>query len=83
MPFTYKTIYIPSSEIKPKSAFSGTLPEFNGDQLSRDVQAALVEMENEGYKLHSMSPMQTAKLYMGSLAYNYTDGVLLIFEKMN
>ncbi|MFN7118126.1 MAG: hypothetical protein ACK4TA_15105 [Saprospiraceae bacterium] len=82
MAFTYKTLFIPSSEIKPKSAFSTALPEVNGDQLTRDVQAALVEMENEGYKLHSMSPVQSAKLYMSSFAYSYTDGILLIFEKI-
>jgi hypothetical protein len=83
MPFTYKTLYIPTAEVKPKSAFSGALPEINGDQLSRDVEAALLEMENEGYRLHTMTPLQSAKLYMSSFAYSYTDGVLLVFEKTN
>lgn len=81
MAFTYKTLYIPSSEIKVKSTFSYVLPEVNGDQLARDIQAALVEMENEGYKLHSMSPVQSAKLHMSTYAYSFTDGILLVFEK--
>lgn len=81
MPFNYKTLYIPSSAIKPKSSFSGALPEINGDQLARDVQATLVEMENEGYRLHSMSPVQSAKLHMSAYTYSFTDGILLIFEK--
>ncbi len=75
MAFLYKTLFIPCDEIKAKSAFSAQLPEINGDQLARDVQAALLEMEHEGYRLHSMSPVQSAN--------NYTDGMLLIFEKMN
>ena len=83
MSYSYKTLFIPSQEVKPKSAFSTALPEINGDQLARDVQAALLEMENGGYVLHSMSPVQSAKLYMSTYAYSFTDGVLLIFEKMN
>lgn len=81
MAFSYKTLYIPSAEIKPKSSFSTAIPEVNGDQLARDVEAALVEMEQQGYKLHSMSPIQSSKLYLSAYAYNFTDGVLLIFEK--
>lgn len=82
MPFTYKTKFIPVEEVKPKSAFSTLLPEINGDQLARDVQAILLEMEDEGYKLHTMTPVQSGKLYMSSFAYSYTDGVLLVFEKV-
>lgn len=83
MSLAYKTIFIPSDQIKPKSSFSTNLPEINGDQLARDVQAALVEMESEGYTLHSVTPVQSAKLYMSSFAYSHTDGVLLVFEKLN
>lgn len=82
MPFTYKTIYIPSPEVKNKSAFSTAMPELNGDQLARDVQAALLEMEHEGYKLHTMTPVTHGKMHMGSFAYSYTDGVLLVFQKV-
>ena len=81
MAFSYKTLFIPTAEIKPKSAFSAVLPEINGDQFARDIQATLEEMENEGYKLHSMSPVQSAKLYMSTYVYSFTDGMLLIFEK--
>ena len=79
MPFNYKTLYIPTDATKPKSSFSSALPEVNGDQLSRDVQAALEEME--GYRLHSMSPVQSTKLYLSTYLYGFTDGILLIFEK--
>ncbi len=81
MPFTYKTLYIPSTEVKNKSAFSTAFPELNGDQLARDVQATLLEMEHEGYKLHSVTPVNAGKLYYGSIGYTQTDGVLLIFQK--
>jgi len=81
MPFTYKTIYVPSPEVKNKSAFSTAIPELNGDQLARDVQATLLEMEHEGYKLHTMTPVTSGRMHMGSFAYSYTDGVLLIFQK--
>lgn len=81
MPFIYKTFYIPSAEVKPKSAFSTGLPQINGDQLARDVQATLVEMESEGYKLHSVSPVTNAKSHHGGFTYSYTDGILMIFQK--
>lgn len=82
MSYPYKTLYIPAPEMKPKSAFSADLPAFNGDQLSRDVEAALVEMESKGYKLHTLTAVQSSKLYMSTFVYNYTDGVLLVFEKV-
>ncbi len=81
MPFLYKTMYIPSTEIKNKSAFSTGIPELNGDQLARDVQAALLEMEQQGYQLHSITPVNAGKLYYGSIGYTQTDGVLLVFQK--
>jgi hypothetical protein len=83
MPFTYKTLYIPAPDMKPKSAFATSIPEFNGDQLARDVQAALLEMESQGYRLHTMTPVQSSRLYGGSIGYSFTDGVLLVFEKIN
>ncbi|MDX1939116.1 MAG: hypothetical protein SFU99_01110 [Saprospiraceae bacterium] len=81
MPYIYKTLYVPTAEVKAKSAFSATIPEVNGDQLARDVQATLLEMESEGYKLHSISPVTNSKTYYGSFAYSYTDGMLLVFQK--
>lgn len=83
MPFTYKTLFIPAPDMKLKGAFTTTLPEFNGDQLARDVQAALLEMDSEGYRLHTMTPVQSSRLYAGSVGYSFTDGVLLVFEKIN
>ncbi|GEM_PF-1348567 len=83
MSFTYKTLYIPAAQIKPKGTFSTAIGEVNGDELARDVQAALVEMEGAGYKLHTMTPIASGTLYMSSAAYSPTDGVLLVFEKVN
>jgi hypothetical protein len=83
MLFPYKTLYIPAPEIKSKSAFSTGLSDFNGDQLARDVQAALLEMASEGYTLHTTTAVHTSRMYMGSTAYSLTDGILLIFEKKN
>ncbi len=81
MPFTYKTIYIPTPETKPKSMFSAQIPELNGDQLARDVQATLIEQEAEGYYLYSITPVQSGRLYMSSMVYSHTDGVLMVFRK--
>lgn len=83
MSFNYKTLYIPTAEVKPKSAFSGMIPEANGDELARDIEAALVEMEAAGYKLHTMTPVTSSKMYMSAYVYGYTEGVLLVFEKLN
>lgn len=82
MPFTYKTIYVPAPELKSKSVFSSQPPELNGDQLARYVQATLLEMEAEGYRLHSLTPITSGRVHMSSMAYSHTDGVLLVFQKV-
>ncbi len=82
MPYSYKTVYVPTPELKNKSAFSTGLPEVNGDEISRLIQATLVEMEGEGFELQSVTPIIHSKLHMGSVTYSYVDGLMLIFKRV-
>lgn len=82
MPYNYKTIYVPAPELKNKSAFATSIPEVNGDEFARLIQATLVEMEGEGFEMHSMTPVLHGKTHMGSYAYSYTDGVILVFKRV-
>ena len=51
--------------------------EPNGDQLARDVQAAIIEKVTQGFGLFSTTPIQSN--YQS--VYPHTTGVLLIFKK--
>lgn len=82
MPYRYKTVYVPAPELKNKSAFSTGIPEVNGDEISRLTQATLVEMEGKGFELQSVTPIIHSKTHMGSYAYSYVDGLMLIFKRV-
>jgi len=73
----YKTIFVPSKIEEPKRGFKHYNSDVDGDQLANDIQATLIMMAGEGFKLHSMSPVVSTQYY----AKTYTDGVVLIFEK--
>ncbi len=70
----YKTLFI-RSEIVTKKVLSMTY-EPNGDQLARDVQAALMEQADKGYELVTTTPIEAN--YQSS--YPHTLGVMLIFK---
>ena len=53
----------------------------NGDQFARDINAATLEKEKEGYELMNSIPIHSSNQVMGSYAYGYTTGVLLTFKK--
>lgn len=79
MPTKYKTIFIDTSDAKVGSMMRSITKKINGDELARDVQAALIEAESQGFKLIQMSPVTS------SLSNNrtYTEGMLLVFEQKN
>ena len=77
MPSNYKTIFIPANEVKPKGMMKAYIYRVNGDELARDVQAAILEMETDGFELRSTTPVISSM-------HNYrtfTEGVLLVFKK--
>jgi hypothetical protein len=78
---SYKTIFIDTPTVKSKSAWGMSIQDANGDQLSRDVDAAILEKEHEGYELVQSMPIQSAMIYASSYPYSYTSGVLLIFKQ--
>ena len=77
----YKTIFIDAPLVKEKKPLSTTLYEVNGDQFARDIDAAILEKEKEGFELISSTPVFSSKHVMGTFAYGYTTGVLLTFKK--
>ena len=44
----YKTMFIDAPQIKEKQGMGTTIATINGDQLSRDLNAAIHEKEREG-----------------------------------
>ena len=79
MPSNYKTLFIPTTEVKTKSMMKGYMRRINGDELARDVQAAILEQEQEGFHLQSTTPI-TSTLHNNRF---FTEGVLLVFRKMS
>ena len=77
MSLTYKTIFVPATMQEARKGFKHYDSDVDGDQLSNDIQATLILMQGEGFRLHSMSPVVSTQYY----AKTYTDGMLLVFEK--
>ena len=77
----YKTMFIDAPTIKNKGTFGMSMYETNGDQLARDVDAAISEKELEGYELIEAMPVSSSLIYSSTYPYSVTWGVLLIFKK--
>lgn len=73
--YAYKTIFVPAEIIK--SALNMKFQP-NGDQLARDVEAALIEMHHKGYELVSSNMLNSNH----QSAYSHTSGMMLIFKKI-
>ncbi len=70
----YKTKFI---EVTPLGKGFSFKSSANGDQLARDVQATLEEMERQGYELHSNTPVTGYT----SMSIPTMFGVMLVFRK--
>ncbi len=79
---SYKTLFIDTPTVKSKATWGMTIQDANGDQLARDVDAAILEKEHEGYELVQSMPIQSAMIYASSYPYSYTSGILLIFKQI-
>ena len=77
----YKTIFVDAPTVKSKGAWGMSLEEPNGDQLARDVDAAIFEKAQEGYEVCQSMPIISSKVYSTTYPYSYTSGVLLIFKQ--
>ena len=78
MPSNYRTIFVESTEANNRGILKDHRREINGDQLARDVQAAILEQEQDKMELISTSPI-TSTLTNGRV---FTQGVLLIFRRI-
>lgn len=79
----YKTIFVDAAVAKGKAAWGITIDETNGDQLARDIQAAVLENDLAGYELMQTIPVTSSKTISGAYAYSLTTGVVLIFKQKN
>ena len=74
METNYKTMFIDTVSQGKGMRFKTTV---NGDQLARDVQAAIEEMEKKGMMLNMMNPVMSYR----ANGYHTTEGMLMIFRK--
>lgn len=75
-------MFVDAPLVKEKKLLGTSLAVVNGDQLSRDVDAAVNEKVKEGYELVTMLPIHSSRVGMGgSFSYGMTTGVLLTFKK--
>jgi hypothetical protein len=77
----YKTMFIDAPTVKNKGVFGMSMQEPNGDQLARDVDAAILEKVQNGYELAGAMPVTSSMIYSSTYPYSFTSGVLLIFKK--
>lgn len=79
----YKTMFIDAQTTKSKGPFGMSINETNGDQLARDVDAAILEKVSEGYELCQSMPIMSSLIYSSTYPYPITSGILLIFKQVN
>jgi len=69
----YVTIFVEAERVS-KSSISSNYT-INGDQLARDVQAAIIEYSKKGYQLDHTQAVTSAQSTV-----SYTQGIMLIFK---
>lgn len=57
--------------------------ETDGLQFSKNIEAAILEKEREGYELFSMNPVHAGKATEGFTSHGITIGMILTFKKEN
>ena len=56
--------------------------ETDGLQFSKNIEAAILEKEHEGYELFSINPVHAGKASEGIIQHGITIGMILTFKKM-
>ncbi|KAA3635857.1 MAG: hypothetical protein DWQ02_09190 [Bacteroidetes bacterium] len=69
----YLTIFVEAERTNPSKLMADY--SINGDQLARDVQAAIVEYSKKGYQLDQVQAVTSAQSTV-----SYTQGMLLVFK---
>ncbi len=76
----YKMMFIDAPIIKTKQ-MGIPFPEVDGLRFTKDIEAAILEKEREGYELFSMNPVNSGKPKEGVTAFSITTGMILTFKK--
>lgn len=79
MPYTFKTIFVPASFVPPKKGYKAYTAKIDGVNFSTEINAAITEMEGEGYDFVQMDSVTSAEYY-GRV---FTEGMILLFKKKN
>lgn len=69
----YLTIFVEAERTNPSKLSADY--SINGDQLARDVQAAIIEYSKKGYQLDQIQPVTSSISTM-----SYTQGMLMVFK---
>ncbi len=75
-----KTVFIPAT-FQKSSFLSGASHYINGDQTTRDIQAAIDEMEIEGYDFMHSENLISGGSKHGTYGISFTHGTILYFKK--
>ena len=76
MAFNYKTIFIPAPLLSIKRGMKSYNAKIDGISFSNDINAAIVEMDENGYSFLSMESVTSAEYY----GKTYTEGMILLFK---
>jgi hypothetical protein len=77
----YKTIFVDAPTVKSKANWGMSIEVTNGDQLARDVDAAILEKDFEGFELFQVIPVNSSAVFASAYPASLTAGVLLIFKQ--
>ena len=78
----HKTMFIDAPIIKVRVG-GIKYPEVDGLQFSKNIEAAILEKEMEGFELFSMNTVNCAKPKDGITDHGFTSGIILTFKKEN
>lgn len=77
MPYNFKTIFVPSSFVPLKKGYKSYNARIDGVTLSTEINAAIVEMDEQGFELMQMESVVSAEYY----GKTFTEGIILLFRK--
>lgn len=77
MKYAYTSVFVAASYLPHKRGQKNYVSEVNGVEFTRDVQATIEKMAEDGYEFHQSIPLISAAYYHKT----YTEGATLIFRK--